>query len=169
MSSSHDLSHVLVALPNKQTIRLPIKLATETQIVETTALINCGAAGNFINISLLSKANFPLCRLSKPIHTYNVGGTANIKGTIGWKAHMEILFCHSKESINLMVLSLGRQQAILGMPWLRKWNPKIDWISNTISVPKSPSPSPPEYIPQRYLLHWLGLNVDQKIFSRLHK
>ena len=60
MSSSHDLSHVLVALPNERTIRLPIKLATGTQIIKTTALIDCGATGNFIDIGLLSKANFPL-------------------------------------------------------------------------------------------------------------
>ena len=67
MSSSHDLSHVLVALPNEQTIRLPIKLATGTQIVETTALIDCSATGNFIDVGLLSKANFPLQCLPKPI------------------------------------------------------------------------------------------------------
>ena len=60
MSPSHDLFHVLVALPNERTIRLPIKLATGTQIVETTALIDCGATGNFIDIGLLSQANFPL-------------------------------------------------------------------------------------------------------------
>ena len=146
--SSHNLSHVLVALPNEQTIHLPIRLAAETQIIETTTLIDCGATRNFINISLLSKANFPLHHLPKPIHAYNVDGTANVKGTIRWKAHMEILFSHSKENADLMVLSLGRQQVILGMPWLHKWNPKIDWISNTVSIPKSPSPSPPKYIPQ---------------------
>ena len=67
MSSSHDLSHVLVALPNEQTIRLPIKLATGTQIVETTTLIDCGATRNFIDIGCLSKANFPLQCLPKPI------------------------------------------------------------------------------------------------------
>ena len=67
MSSSHDLSHLLVALPNERTIRLPIKLVIGTQIVKTTTLIDCRATGNFINIGLLSKANFPLQRLPKPI------------------------------------------------------------------------------------------------------
>ena len=107
MSSSHDLSHILVALPNEQTICLPIKLATGTQIVETTALIDCGATGNFIDISLLSKANFPLQCLPKPIQAYNVDRTTNVKGTIRWKAHTDILFSQSRESANLMVLSLG--------------------------------------------------------------
>ena len=60
MSSSHDLSHVLVALPNERTICLPIKLVIGTQIIETTALIDCRATGNFIDIGLLSKANFLL-------------------------------------------------------------------------------------------------------------
>ena len=59
---------------------------------QTTALINCGATGNFIDIGLLSKANFPLQRLPKPIQAYNVDRTTNIKGMIRWKAHTDILF-----------------------------------------------------------------------------
>ena len=160
--SSHDLSHRLVALPNERTIRLPVKLVTGTQIVETTALIDCGATGNF-DIGLLSKANFPLQRLPKPIRAYNVDGTANAKGTIRWKAHTDILFSGTKETTDLMILSLGRQQIILGMPWLRKWNPRIDWMTNTVSIPKSPLPPPPDHVPQRYLLRWLGLDADRKI------
>ena len=148
MSSSHDLSHVLVALPNERTIRLPVKLVTGTQIVETTTLIDCGATGNFIDIGLLSKANFPLQRLPKPIQAYNVDGTVNAKGTIRWKAHTDILFSQTKETADLMILSLGRQQIILGMPWLRKWNPRIDWSMNTVSIPKSPLPPPPDHVPQ---------------------
>ena len=106
MSSFHDFSHVLVVLPNEQTIYFPITLATETQIIETTALINCGATRNFIDIGLLSKANFTLKHLSKPICAYNVDGTANSKETIGWKAHTNILSSNSRESTDLMVFSL---------------------------------------------------------------
>ena len=148
MSSSHDLSHVLVALPNERTIHLPVKLATGTQIIETTTLIDCRATGNFIDIGLLSKANFPLQRLPKPIRAYNVDGTANAKGTIRWKAHTDILFSRTRETSDLMILSLGHQQIILGMPWLCKWNPKINCTANTVSILKSPSPPPPDHIPQ---------------------
>ena len=148
MFSFHELFHVLVALPNEQTICLPIKLAMETQIIETTALIDYGATGNFIDIDLLSKANFPLQHLSKLIQAYNVDGTANIKGMIRWKAHTDILFPQSRENTDLMVLSLGQQQVILGMLWLHKWNPRIDWLVNTVSIPKSPVSPPPGYLPQ---------------------
>ena len=169
MSSSHDLSHVLVALPNEWTVCLSVKLATGAQIVETTALIDCNATGNFTNIGLLSKANFPLKCQPKPIHAYNVNGPANVKGTIGWRAYTNILFSNLRKSTNLIILSLGWQQIILEMPWLCKWNPKVDWISNTIFIPKSPSFLSSEYIPQWYLLWWLGLNSNWKISNRLHK
>ena len=66
-----------------------------------------------------------------------------------------------------MVLSLGRQQVILGMPWLHKWNPTINWITNTVSIPRTPSPLP-DHIPQRYLLCWLELDADRKISSQLN-
>ena len=96
-------------------------------------------------------------------------GTANAKGTIRWKARTDILFSQTKETTDLMVLSLGCQQIILGMPWLRKWNPRIDWTKNTVSIPKTPSFRPPDHIPQRYLLRWLGLDADRKISNQLNK
>ena len=50
-----------------------------------------------------------------------------------------------------------------------KWNPRIDWLSNTVSIPRSPASPPPDYIPQRYFLCWLGLDADRKISHRLNK
>ena len=58
---------------------------------------------------------------------------------------------------------------ILGMPWLCKWNPRIDWLANTVSIPRSLASPPPDYLPQRDLLCWLGLDADRKISRRLDK
>jgi hypothetical protein len=67
-----------------------------------------------------------------------------------------------------MIVSLGRRQIILGMPWLKTQNPHIDWQANTLSLPPSPTPGADDHTtPQRYLLRWLGLDVDQEL-SRLH-
>jgi hypothetical protein len=40
--------------------------------------------------------------------------------------------------LELMIGSLGRRQIILGMPWLKAQNPRIDWQANTLSLPRSP-------------------------------
>ena len=123
---SPTTSHVLVASPNKQTLRFPVKLLIGQQTVETTALIDSSAPGNFIDLGLLSLANFPLKKLPQPIRAFNVDGTANRQGTILWKVHTCMILPHGSDDLDLMVVSLGRQQIILGMPWLKSKNSCID-------------------------------------------
>ena len=64
----------------------PISLQGKTKTVNTSALIDSGATGNFMDLRLLSHDNFVLIRLPTPILAYNVDGTTNQKGTIHWKA-----------------------------------------------------------------------------------
>ena len=85
MSSSHEVNHVLIALPNERTIRIPIRLSVGNQIVETTAMIDCGTTGNFIDHQLISLAEFPLLQLQRPVKAYNINGTTNSKGNIEWE------------------------------------------------------------------------------------
>ena len=77
MLPSQSLSHVLVAFDNKRTLHFPVKLLIGKQTIETTALINSGATGNFINLSLLSLANFPLKKMLQPVRAFNVNGSLN--------------------------------------------------------------------------------------------
>ena len=83
-----------------------------------------------------------------------------------WKASTRMLLSKEPENIELMVVGLGRRQIVLGMPWLKTWNPRIDWMSHSLSFPAS---SPIDYdehiLPQRYLLCWLGLDVDRELSS----
>ena len=98
MYSSHIVNHVITALPNERTMCIPIRLSNGTQIVKTTALVDCGATRNFIDIGLLCLLKLPLEKLPKPIIANNVNGTTNAKGTIQWKAHTDILFKEQKNS-----------------------------------------------------------------------
>jgi hypothetical protein len=161
-SSSYKPPHVLVASRNERTLRFPVKLLVGDQIVETTALIDSGATGNFLDLGLLSLTNFPLQRLPKPIQAYNVDGSTNRKGTILWKTKISVIPFQETNGLELMIVSLGRRQIILGMPWLKAQNPHIDWQANTLSLP--PTPGADDHItPQRYLLRWLGLDIDQEL------
>ena len=76
------MNHVITALPNERTMRISIRLSNGTQIIKTTALVDCGATGSFINVSLLCLLKLPLEKLPKPIIANNVNGTTNAKGTI---------------------------------------------------------------------------------------
>ena len=92
MLSSHEVNHVLTALPNERTMHIPIKLSVGNQIIKTTTIIDCGATGNFIDLELISLAKFPLQCLQKPVKAYNVDRTTNSKGNIIWETQVDILF-----------------------------------------------------------------------------
>ena len=181
MSSSCSPSHVLIALPNKRTIQISMKLLMSTKIIKTTTIINCGATKNFIDCDLLALMKFPYQHLKWPIKAYNMDGITNSKGNIGWKADVLIWFPTHKEKVKLMVLSLGQKQITLEVPWLQKWNPQINsttniliipwafWIRDIVSLCECLLLMNNFIVPQRYLLQWLGLDTDQKISSRLQK
>ena len=52
------------------------------------------------------------------------------------------------EKLKLMVLSLEQKQIILGMPWLKKWNPTIDWRKNTVVLLELPLTTETTLLPQ---------------------
>jgi hypothetical protein len=68
-----------------------------------------------------------------------VDGSTNRKGTILWKTKVPVLPFQKTNGLELMIVSLGRRQIILGMPWLKTQNPRIDWKANMLSFPSSPT------------------------------
>ena len=181
MSPFCRTNHVLTALSNKRTLQIPVKLSVNNQIINTTAIIDCGTTRNFINLKLISLAQFPLQWLDRLVKAYKVDGTTNSKGSIVWETNVDILFSYCKENVWLMVLNIGWWQIILGMPWLWKWNPQIDWSTKTLTIPwgigrRNAAPLHEclsswneTTIPQRYLLWWLGMDMELKTACRLKK
>ena len=39
-----------------------------------------------------------------------------------------------KDNLTLMIIGLGRAQIVLGMPWLIKHNPCINWEKKTVAL-----------------------------------
>ena len=161
---SSTTSHVLAAPSNERTLCFPIKLLVGTQTVKTSTLVDSGATGNFIDLGLLSLTNFPLKKLPQPICAFNVDGTPNQRGTILWKACTHMVLPHSSDDLELMAVSIGHKQIILGMPWLWSRNPHIDWKNNTLFFPRSPTLNHDNDVTsQRYLLRWLGCDSDMEL------
>ena len=108
---------------------LEIKIESET--VETNALLDSGAGGEFIDQNYAKTLNLPLETLNKPIPAINVDGTLNKKGTIKHYVNLELEIFRQLQTIRLLVTGLGKQKILLGFPWLQKNNPIIDWQTGT--------------------------------------
>ena len=144
MSSLHHSDNVLVAPVNNRTMCLPIQLQGIKKIIDITALIDSGATGNFIDPHLLLGGIFKLSPISFPITAYNVDGTPNNKGTIYWTSVISITSGSFTDTIKFMVIQLSCPQIILGMPWLQKWNPRINWRMFTIDFHSKDLPIIPD-------------------------
>ena len=63
-------------------------------------------------------------------------GTINKKGTIKNYVDLEFEIDSRKFKERFYVTGLGKQKIILGFPWLKKQNPKIDWKTGKIKWKK---------------------------------
>ena len=95
--------------------------------VETPALIDSGAGGTFIDQNYVQKIGYKLTELETPVKAYNVDRTENKKGTI--KNYINLQFSINRKEFQewFYVTGLGKQKAILGLPWLKKHNLEINW------------------------------------------
>ena len=121
-------------------MRIPITL---DRTVETSALIDSGAGGMFIDEHFARKNNIPLTPLHNPLPVYNVDGTKNKQGVITHYTWKGLTIAGSTHRARLLATSLGNETIILGLPWLRRTNAQIDWQSGRISF-ENPEPEPPK-------------------------
>ena len=132
-SSSLNIASVIVANKSEQALRFPIRLRYKARTVTTTALIDCGATGNFIDPSLVRRLLLP-SRTIPPLQAFNVDGTTNKQGRITAATTVHCQTTDFEDNLTLMIVGLGRSQIVLGMPWLTKHNPQIDWEKKTVTL-----------------------------------
>ena len=116
MSSLQNSDNVLVAPVNNRTMCLPIQLQDIRKTIDTTALIDFGATGNFIDPQLLPLRIFKLSKVPSPITAYNVDGTPNTKGIIHWTTIISFTSRSFSDMVKFMVICLSCPQVILSMP-----------------------------------------------------
>ena len=109
-----------------------MKTKTGSKTVETNALLDSGAGGEFIDQNYAKTLNLPLETLNKPIPAINVDGTLNKKGTIKHYVNLELEIFGQLQTVRLLVTGLGKQKILLGFPWLQKNNLIIDWQTDIL-------------------------------------
>ena len=76
--------------------------------------------------------DFPIKTLEHLMKAFNIDGTKNKTGTIRSYVDLEFKVDDQKFTRCLYVTGLGKQKMILGLPWLNKHNPRIDWKTGKI-------------------------------------
>jgi hypothetical protein len=133
-SDSCSINGVTVRSISNKKISIPITLESDNPTIKNqiNALVDCGAEGMFIDESIANKWRRE--NLKKPIKVRNDDGTANINGEITEKCLVSYDINGRKFAEWFYVTSIGDQDLILGLPWLERHNPIIDWRQKTLEL-----------------------------------
>jgi hypothetical protein len=106
-----------------------------TQTVEK-ALLDSGATENFLDRRTVARLKLPIKQLKDPRWVYNVDGSNNKAGQIMHECQLKLNYGAKELEQRFFVSDLGVDQALLGYPFLREFNPKIDWTKGQLQEAK---------------------------------
>jgi len=75
-----------------------------------------------------------LIPIEKPIQAFNMDGTKNNTEMIEHCAWLKIQMGKNKISTRFLATGLGKEKMILGLPWLKQYNSKINWNTGTVDI-----------------------------------
>jgi hypothetical protein len=109
-----------------------IMTSEKNKPIEIRPLVNSGAGGIFIDQNYARKHGFNLTKLEYPITAQNVDRTENKQGTIRYYTDLDLQVNSKTNMEQFLITGLENQKIILGLPWLREHNPKINWKEGTL-------------------------------------
>ena len=121
-------------------MQIPIQLIEPShtlKAVNTHALIDSGASISCLDWGFVRKHSLPTTRLQKPIYARNADNTINSKGVICFTSTLFLNVEGIARKVTFHIISLGNENVILGLPWLKDVNPTIDWTRRTLSIEES--------------------------------
>ena len=92
-------------------------------------LLDCGATGNFISEGFVTRHRLVASSSSQQTLVSLADGSQHRSGSIVQSALVRI--GTYEDRLSFVVLPLSGYDVILGMTWLKQYNPQIDWRSGT--------------------------------------
>ncbi len=93
------------------------------------AMVDSEATNNYILQQAIRVLELTPQRAPKPMQVYMVNGESK---WITDQVHIKAIILKDSQELTFDVLNLIKYDVILGMPWLRKKNSRIDWISKEL-------------------------------------
>lgn len=137
-------------------MRIPVTIQVHDQDVPIKGLIDSGAEGVFIHEALVQRLKIQHYHLPEPIQAQHVDGSQINGVQITHFTILPIKVGTKSFPTYILIAQIGEEDLILGHPWLKKNNPRIDWNLNSLSINRinhseTPKPLPlPPNIPTRY-------------------
>jgi hypothetical protein len=107
-----------------------------SKTADECALIDSGASENFLDFNVWKELRIGRFRLKRAIPVHNVDGTANKQGAIDSYCWLKIKLGEREENMKFFLTNIGKERFILGYPFLRTFNPEINWETGELKGKK---------------------------------
>lgn len=129
---------------------LPIKFLINSQWISTSAMVDSGASGNFMDLSFAQRHGVKFQKKLSPVIMETVDGSPLSSGPVDQETEpLEIIITpQHHEVLSFLLISSPHFPVILGLPWLQAQNPVINWETKEINFPATdvPSTAPSEQV-----------------------
>ena len=106
------------------------------------ALIDSGAMECFLDHRTVSHLRLPLEPLKAPRTIHNIDGTHNQAGQITYKCQLKVQIGAIHREMDFFITNLGQDRIFLGYPFLKMFNPNINWTNGTLTRTSTMSITP---------------------------
>jgi len=120
------------------TVKIGLKQEEEEEEIVIEALLDSGATRLVMSKEFARKHRFKRTKLERPVYVRNVDGMQNYAGPIVDTVEVKIFFKGHKKRTSIDVIGGQKWSIILGMPWLRRHNPEIDWKTEEVKMTRCP-------------------------------
>jgi hypothetical protein len=127
--------HAVYHFNSANKLELLTKICSYKGTTTEPALVDSGAMENFVDRNLVECLRLGTRLLERPIKLRNIDGTFNTTGEM--THYIDLMVCRADKKVkeHFYVTGLSGIKLILGYPWLRDFNPHVDWPTNTIPGP----------------------------------
>jgi hypothetical protein len=116
----------------ENTLEIPFDFKTYMAKAEEIALVNSRATENFIDYQTVIWLRLGSNRLAVPWPVHNIDGTLNKSGEITHSVDLYVNLGKKEQYVKFFITNLGKDQMILGHPWLCTFNPQINWTKGNL-------------------------------------
>jgi len=135
-------------------VKIGLERINTQEGITVEALLDSGVTGLVMSLEFARKQRFKLKKLERPIHVRNIDGSLNKKGPIEHMVEVNIYYQGHRERIEIDVIGGQKWTVILGMLWLARHNPEIDWRTGEVKMTRCPEECGKQWRPVQEKSGW---------------
>jgi hypothetical protein len=125
---------ILELTPSNSHFKVRITLKGRNRSTAVAAMVDCGATALFISRRFMRENKIRTHLIPREIPLYNIDGSRNCTRGITCLTRLQLKVGDTEEWRVFLVTDLGLEDVVLGLLWLRRVNPDIDWAQGKLKI-----------------------------------